>query len=460
MRGFGDNDKSQNKRRGKIQSNLNKEEILSKAFQYHSRGDVAEASKYYQLFINQGFKDHRVFLNCGEILKNLGRLKEAEIWIRRAIELNPDYALAHNNLGNILNSQNKLKEAESCFNKVISLNPDFTKAYVNLSNLPYSKENKVWQNKLFSESFVKNKSKNDQLNIYFAKANVLHKQKNYEASAKCLKLANQLKISLYPSNSKALISKSNLLLLDSDKRVVANKKKTNYPQNVFIVGMPRSGSTLIESIISLNNKVIDLGEINTLERSFKKWKENKMKIDLIDFYQQTINKKTQLNITTNKWLYNYQYAGIISRHIPNSKIIHCYRNPLDNILSIYRANFTKGNEYSSSLIDCARVYLNQEEVMKEYKKEFKAIIYDLNYDALVTNPNKEIKDLIAWLGWKWEDSYLSPHLNTRSVSTASSVQVRSPINSKSIDGWKNYKEMLRPAMEIITQNNKYRDLKY
>ena len=99
----------------------------------------------------------------------------------------------------------------------------------------------------------------------------------------------------------------------------------------------------------------------------------------------------------------------------------------------------------------AKVYLDQEEIMTEYKNRFRSKIYDLNYDSLVSNPNKEIKSLISWLGWKWDDKYLSPHLNPRSVSTASNVQVRSPINSKSIDGWKNYKEMLRPAMEIITQ---------
>ena len=98
--------------------------------------------------------------------------------------------------------------------------------------------------------------------------------------------------------------------------------------------------------------------------------------------------------------------------------------------------------------------------MTQYKKRFREKIYDLNYDLLVSNPNKEINSLISWLGWKWDDQYLSPHLNPRSISTASNVQVRSPINSKSVGGWKNYKELLKPAMEIITQNNKYKDLKY
>ena len=96
--------------------------------------------------------------------------------------------------------------------------------------------------------------------------------------------------------------------------------------------------------------------------------------------------------------------------------------------------------------------------MNKYKKKFKTIIYELNYDSLVTNPNQEIKSLISWLNWEWDDKYLSPHLNMRSVSTASNVQVRSPINSKSIGGWKNYKEMLQPVIDIFTKVDSCRDL--
>ena len=453
--------KKQSQNIGKLfQSNLSKDEIISKAIPYHLQGNIAEASKYYQFFINQGFKDHRIFLNSGEILKDLGRLEEAEIWMRRAISLKPDYTTAHNSLGNVLIAKNKLKEAESYYCKAITLNPNFTEAYYNLSTLIFTDENKIWQKKLFSESFLENKSKKDQLNIFFARANILHKRKNYKESAKCLKLANQLKLLIHPSNSDSLIKRSKLLLLESNKANLNFKKQKNNPQSIFIVGMPRSGTTLTESIISMNSKVFDLGEINAFERSFKEWKEKKGKIDLFDLYMQRINKKRKSNITINKWLYNYQYAGIISSQIPNSKIIHCYRNPLDNILSIFRANFTKGNEYSCSLVDCAIIYLDQKRVMDEYKIRFQENIYDLNYDLLVKNPFEEIKLLINWLGWEWNESYLSPHLNKRAVSTASNVQVRSEINSKSIGGWKNYKEMLKPAFEILTQDGEYKDLKY
>jgi len=96
--------------------------------------------------------------------------------------------------------------------------------------------------------------------------------------------------------------------------------------------------------------------------------------------------------------------------------------------------------------------------MTEYKKKYRPLIYDLNYDLLVSKPQEEIKSLINWLEWEWDSSYLTPQKNARSVSTASSVQVRSPINSKSIGGWKNYKDMLKPAIKILSKTNKFRNI--
>ena len=249
------------------------------------------------------------------------------------------------------------------------------------------------------------------------------------------------------------------MLIETGKLETNKKEYINFHESLFIVGMPRSGSTLLESILSMNSNVYALGEVNIFEQSFLEQKQVSQESPLIDIYSKNLSRFTdKFNITTNKWLYNYQYAGIIASQIPKAKIIHCYRNPLDNILSIYRANFESGNEYSSSLVDCSRIYLDQDEIMSKYKDRFRQQIYDMNYDSLVVNPKKEIKSLISWLGWQWDDSYLFSHLNARSVSTASSVQVRSPINSKSIDGWKYYEDMLTPAIEIITKNEKYRNL--
>ena len=494
MKGFGEINQSNKEKIVKIKKKENIDQLITKAFELQAQGKKLEAAKYYQYLIKQGTKDCRVFSNYGAFLNEIGKRKESELSCRKAIELNPNYAhahcnlgnalrdlgklkeagfyydkaiqlnpnlgVAHSNLGTILRDLGKLKEAEFYYLKAIQLNTDLSIAFFCLSNLKLSNTNTIWRNQLFSKNLLKNKSQIELINIYFARANILHKEQNYKDSSIYLKLANNLKLDLKPTKPEVIFNKSKTLLIESNKQDINLEKDTNFPESIFIVGMFRSGSTLLESILSMRTDVYDLGEIDFLEKSFFESKKSKKRSDLSQLYWEKINNKTKLNITTNKNLFNYQFAGIIAQKIPNSKIIHCFRNPLDNILSIYKAHFAERDEYSSSLLDIAKVYLDQEEVMTQYKKRFRSKIYDLNYDLLVSNPTREIKSLITWLGWKWDDKYYSPHLNPRSVTTASTVQVRSPINTKSLGGWKNYKDMLRPAMEIITQTDKYKDLKY
>ncbi len=115
-------------------SKPSKEEIINQAFKFHSQGNIVEAAKYYQHFIDQGFKDHRIFSNYGTILKALGKLEEAELSTRKAIELNPDFAMAHSNLGNTLQDLGKLQEAELALRKAIELDPYLAEAHSNLGN--------------------------------------------------------------------------------------------------------------------------------------------------------------------------------------------------------------------------------------------------------------------------------------------------------------------------------------
>ena len=443
-------------------SKLSEEKIMNQALKLHSRGNIIEAKKYYQYYINKGFKKALVFSNYSLILQEQGNLKEAELSVRKAIELKPEFANAHSNLGIILRDLGQLQEAELSLLKAIEIKPDLGMAYSVLSTLNLSNNNKLWKNHLFSEDILKSNLKKNTIDIYFARANILHKEKNYSESAKYLQLANKSKLELKSSKTNYFLQKSKLLLIESKKKEVYRNTENKYPLSIFIVGIFRSGSTLLESILSINPNIDDLGEINILEDSFlesRKFQQNNINLPLEDLYwKKILNLKKRSRITTNKNLHNYQYAGIIAQEMKNSKIIHCIRNPLDNILSIYRAHFARGHVYSSSLIDCAKIYLDQEDIMTEYKKQFRSIIYDLNYESLVRNPNQEIKSLISWLGWKWQESYLKPHLNRRSVTTASSIQVRYPINTKSIGGWKHYKDMLEPAIKILNKHYKYKNL--
>ena len=491
MNSFGDKDKSKkSKSKNSMQSF---KAVFDEALKLHSAGKVSDAIKNYNFLLNNGFNDPQLFANYGDILKGLGKLKKAELAYQKAIKLKPEIAELHSNYGSILRDLGKLKETELAYQKAIKLKPDFAelhfnlgsvlkdlgklkdaelsfrkaielksnfaRAYFSLSSLKYSKEDLNWIKNLFSKNIFKKLNNIEKIDIYFARANIFHREKNYKKSSQNLKLANNLKLEIYKSNSEFLIKKSKNLLIESAREQSIQNQEVKSPESIFIVGMPRCGSTLVESILSMNNKVKDLGEINLLEKAFlinKKKDQNKSLSEI--YFQEIKNLKGNFKITTNKWLYNYQYLGVILNNIPNAKIIHCFRHPLDNILSITRANFARGNSYSSSLKDCAKVYLDQELTMQEYKKRFSSNIYDLNYDLLVINPKKIIKNLIAWLKWEWQETYLSPQLNQRSVLTASNVEIRSPINSSSIGGWQNYKDILTPAIKILKKNEKYKDI--
>mgnify|MGYP001375147402 CR=1 FL=1 len=459
MKGFGEKNQSKKEITSKNKQKVNIGQLIKKAFELQSQGKKLEAAKYYAYLIKQGIKDYRVFSNYGIFLNEIGKHKEAELELKKAISLNPKYANAYYNLGYILKDLGRLKESDLYNQKALEVDPHFTDAYLSLSTMPANDRSQKWQNQLFSESILNNKNSKELVNIFFARANILHKKSKYEESAENLLRANNLKMSMYKSEAKILIQKTNKLKISSNNFQSNYEDIPNYPMSIFIVGLPRCGSTLVESIISLNSQVTDLGEVNIFEDSYREYIQSDKKVNLAEIYKKNsriLDNKS--NITTNKWLFNYQYAGIIASTIPNAKIIHCFRNPLDNILSIYRAHFSKGNSFSSSLIDCAEVYSDQEEIMKTYKQEFRSKIYDLNYDELVTNPSREIKSLIKWLNWEWNDTYLSPHLNKRSVFTRSNVEIRSPINSKSLGGWKNYKDLLKPAIAILSKKDRYKKL--
>ena len=135
MKGFGEKHKNPKKKKINSDEQTIKDQIISRAFKQHSQGNIQEAKKYYENFINRGFLDHRVFSNYGMILVNLGEFQKAEIYTRKAIEINPNFAMAYSNLGNIFQSLGELQKAEIFTRKAIEIDPNFAMAYFNLGNI-------------------------------------------------------------------------------------------------------------------------------------------------------------------------------------------------------------------------------------------------------------------------------------------------------------------------------------
>ena len=426
---------------------------------------LEDAKSVFIQLIRNSPSYHKAYGELAITYCELGELDNAEDSIRKAINFDKNNRAYISNLASILTSKGELEKAEDIALKAISSEYKNAKPLYILSNSKNHYKNEKYLKQLFSEKYEKDLSDISKVDLFFARANILHREHNYAESANYLSMANNIKLSIYPSDFHRYENRVNKLLNLSANLEHSLERKMNN-NCLFIVGMPRSGSTLTESIISMNDLVVDLGEARFLELAFNKiydGNDSHKLSEMRNIYYEQIFKRIGRNIdqnlvTTDKQLYNFAYTPFITSQIPEAKIIHCIRHPLDNILSIYRAHFANESRYSSSLIDSAKLYILQNRVMNFYKSKFTNNIYTLDYDLLVNSPKKEIKKLISWLGWEWKEYYLNPHLNKRNVSTASNISVRSPINNKSIGGWRNYKKLMKPAIDELSKLSEFKYL--
>jgi len=295
---------------------------------------------------------------------------------------------------------------------------------------------------------IGNLSPKEKIYFGYSKANIYHQKKEYKKSSYFLKIANEEKLKIQPSDIQRKFNTGEHYRKLRIGKNLNIKKITESFRYLFIVGMPRSGSTLLESILSLNPEVKDLGEVYFLEESLQKTDDL---LEVRNLYEQKVKLiNSGKKIFTDKNLFNFLYCPVIYNLFPNARIIHCTRNPLDNILSIYRTNFLN-QSFSSSLNDITDLYLYQTKLMHEYKRKFGSMIYSYDHDQVVQDPEQSIKYLINWLGWEWCDKYLSPQKSKRSVFTASSSQVRKKINSHFSGYWKNYEDLLKPISKSFTK---------
>ncbi len=389
-----------------------------------------------------------------DLLKKMNQINNLDYESKKSIRKYPNHAALRYQRGLILQKLGKLKESECELIKAIEIDQNYADAYFSLSlqndleKLPDLKKN------LFNKQILESQSHYSKISILFARSNIMHKNKEFKQSSIYLKEANDLNLKLYPSNKKVYISQTKKYY---DQFIKWKEKDLNLESgitsNIFIIGLPRCGSTLIESILSANESTCSVGESGSFRKALI-WAEKSNLENGLDglqsVYNKLTNKTSPKEVIIDKKLSNYIYTPIIARHIHNCKVIYCHRNPLDHILSIYRTHFGSKHTYSSSLSDCCEVLISQHTAIEEYSKAFPNKIYKIDYNKLVLNTIDEITSLISWLGWDIKQSYFKPHLVTKCVNTASLIQVRSPINSRSVDVYKAYQTLLEPAQGILS----------
>ncbi len=367
-------------------------------------------AKDYAKSAKKLFSNNHLFLSLlGDINSDLGNFKEAIKCYKNAIELSPKDEITLYTFANFSIGIGNKKESINLFNKILKNNPLHSLSYYSLSTILDTEEDQVTKNKITKLRLDDFKSNYDRYTILFSKSHIFHKIKDFDKSAKFLKKANNLKLKVKPSNIETVIKTSKKIQEETSKDSSFNISNFQNLRDIFIVGLPRSGSTLVESIIGINKDVQNLGENSIFLNAYMESKRSNF-ADIDKIYFKYVKNYSSKKFTTNKMLSNYMYIPYIVSKLNHSKVIYTFRNPLDNILSMYRAKFNGGgNEYSSSLTDSAKYYIHQFNLMSFYRNKYKKHIYFLNYDKLVNHTELEIKKLINWLGFNWDKSYLQPN---------------------------------------------------
>jgi len=414
---------------------------------YIKKREYLEAEKILLKLIKKYNGLELAYLNLSILYRDKNELSKSIQILKKGINLSPNFMPFYTNLACFYRNSGQLELAIETNLLIISKNKSDFNSFYELSGIYDFKNHKNELNFLLNTN-LDNLNPNSKIFAAFAISNILHKKSKYKESAKYLAIANDESLNYKKSDLSQKIKHTEFYRSFKVKNS-KNKYSNDSCNFIFIVGMPRSGSTLLENILSLNSKVIDMGEVNFLEESIKEIKDIKFVYDL--YQKKVTNQFKSSQIYTDKNLFNYMYCSIISNYFPKAKIINCVRNPLDNILSIYKANFLN-QPFSFSLRDISKLYIHYFETMEEYKIEFSEVIYEYNYEDLIKKPDEIIPKIIKWLDWDWNEKYLSPHENKRNVFTASSAQIRKKFYSSSIGIWREYKELLEPAIEIIKTN--------
>ena len=253
--------------------------------------------------------------------------------------------------------------------------------------------------------------------------------------------------------------------LDNNTYTNISQATNNSKQPIFIVGMLRTGTSLIEQILDSHSQIRGGGELPLInqisiqtERLIpgSEYPNNLLEItsqqfdQLANLYLEKINEHFGgAQFITDKMPQNFLHLGLITKLFPNATIIHCRRNPLDTCLSCYFQEFSRGHPYSQKLETLGNYYLGYVKVMKHWFSILEKPVFNLDYEELISKPEETITALLNSIGLDWEENCLEFYKNRRVIQTQSQDQVRQALYSKSVGRWQNYEEHIQPLIGIL-----------
>jgi|TARA_B110000238_G_scaffold144188_1_gene155507 tetratricopeptide (TPR) repeat protein len=425
---------------------------LSNTLKKLDRLDEAESSYRITIALKPDYVE--AHYNLSVMLQELDRLSEAEESCKKAIELKPNYSEAHNNLGITLQKIGRIEEAKESYKKAIEFKSDYVEAHLNLSQLK-SFNNKDQQFIQIQNLYLNQALTDDQrCHLSFALGKASEDLNQFDKSFKYYTEGNTLR-----KKSMTYNINQDIELFDQLKKSYPVIKKNsletfnfqNEPKLIFILGMPRSGTTLVEQIISSHSEVMGAGELSYIEQFGDKTARGISKINnnvLINFRESYLKKIQALSkgssMVTDKMTINFRYIGLIYSAFPKAKIIHIKRNSAATCWGNYKQLFSnkKSFHYCYDLDSIITYYALYKDLMQFWEKNCGNRIYTLSYEMLTINQEVETRKLIKHLDLEWEETCLAPQNNKRSVGTASSRQIRQKVYQGSSEKWKKFEPFL------------------
>ena len=455
-------------------------------------GEYKKAVSHYEKAIKIKPEYFIAHNNLGIIFYKLGEFQKAKSCYERAIQINPDFVNGHFGLGNVFEELGEYQKAIGCYKKAIQIQPNHVEAYNNLALVlkglgEYQKAIACYEDAIKCQSenlvsiYLLSELKKEVLDLNLKKKiiNIINKEnctkKNY-AYGNFLLSKYELEISNYEKEFSYLL-KTHFHYLDlrrsffnkeidywlnrlpKEKELVNFKKSSksfqedNKIKPIFIVGIPRCGSTLVEKVIASSTKYIPIGEETNIFRDFVKQMINQnsfSNLDIRDIQSKIIKKFKQKGliqessnyIFTDKSLDNFFYIGLINKIFPNAKVINCRRNSLSLVMSIFK-NIYKGIPWGHNLEHIFKYINIYNQMIDNYKIFFPNFIYDLQYEAFVNNPEIESKKLLEFCNLPWDKKCLEFYKRKDIISkTASSLQVKKAIYKDSGEKYLQYKQFL------------------
>lgn len=228
---------------------------------------------------------------------------------------------------------------------------------------------------------------------------------------------------------------------------------------IFIVGMPRSGTTLVEQIISSHSEVFGAGELDCLNNAIENYKpftKNRPNLNFQDIASDYFKEIKKLNFSennfTDKMPLNFRWAGIIAESFPTAKIIHVSRDARAVCWSNYKQIFNSSMSFNYNLKEVAQYYSLYSETMQFWNRHYNDRILNLNYEELVNNQEDKTRLLIDFIGLRWEENCINFHENKRAIQTASATQARKKIYKNSSLEWQKFRPFLSEMLDNLAEH--------